>query len=125
MISFRNFFESTIPVFHGSPEIIDKFDMKKQISGYYPGFYTTSEKGKAESFGKHIYQFDIDPEKFYSLDNSKAADELKEIARISGYRVGSGSGHGETLYLKDKGYFGIKRGNEYILFQMPSSSAFF
>lgn len=106
----------SILVYHGSKTPIQAFDSTKHLSGYYPGFYTTSDKSRAESFGSNLYQMQIEPSKFYQISGSKA-DELKMIAKQAGFFVNNGSGSGESKYLHQQGYHGIQRGNEFIIFK--------
>ncbi len=116
MLSFLEF----LTVYHGSKVPVEKLDPSKQVSGYYPGFYTTSDEIRAATFGSHIFTLQIDPSKFYHLKDDKQAEMLKNEARQAGYYVNSGSGTGEVKYLKDQGYHGIRRGNEFIVFHRPS-----
>lgn len=108
-----------ILVYHGSKNNIQAFDSKNQVSGYYPGFYTTTDLNLAKSFGKILYSMTIDGSKFYQLSD---ADELKANARKAGYNTSSGSGYNDVKFLQDLGYQGIQRGIEYIIFN-PSLSA--
>ena len=119
MLSFRHFLES-LEVHHGTASPLVKWDKSKHLSGYYPGFYTTSDRGRATTHGANIYSFDVAHMRFFPLDTPKAADELKKEARRAGYFVNTGSGSGEVKYLTDQGYDGIKRGNEYIIFNPES-----
>ena len=111
-----NFIE-WLDVYHGSKTPLTQFDSKKQLSGYYPGFYTTSEEERAKSHGDNITQLTIYEDKFYSLDNPQKADELKDMAAKAGFRTSSASGYAEVQYLKQEGYAGIRRGNEFIVFE--------
>ncbi len=118
MLSFKNFIESQIVVYHASSEPIKKFDISKRRSGYYPGFYTTTKPEYAAEFGTHPHEFSIDSSKYYEI---KDADELKRQASLAGFRTNQGSGTGEVEYLKSLGYQGIKRGIEYIVFDPEST----
>lgn len=109
-----------IQVFHGSKNPILKFDIKKNLSGYYPGFYTSSSKDLAKRFGDIIYSMIIEEDKFYEITD---AEELKKKAREAGFNTTQGSGYPESKYLQADGYQGIKRGIEYIVFD-PSNSVF-
>ncbi len=115
MHSFKQFFESRLIVYHGTGGPIAGFDSKKQLSGYYPGFYTTIDREATSSYGTHVHEFDVTGLRFYPVD-SKASEELKKAAREAGFWVTSGSGRGEVDYLKSLGYDGIQRGHEYIIF---------
>jgi hypothetical protein len=104
-----------ISVYHGSKTPIEIFDNTKQISGFYPGFYTSYDKNKAQQWGQFIYEFKINPSLFFplTLDNMKQIDVL---AAKNGFGQTSGSGYPIAKYLKSLGYKGINRGTEYILF---------
>jgi len=108
---------SLIEVFHGTNNPLEIFNSKKQLSGYYPGFYVSSSKEKALAFGNNIYTFMLQPSKYYEINNEEDSKELKEIANKNGYRISMGSGSGESKYLRDIGYHGINRGIEYIVFE--------
>lgn len=108
--------ESEIEVYHGTNNVFSGFDSNKQQSGYYTGFYVTSSKNHALTFGNNIYTFALDPSKYYEINNDKAASELKNKAQNNGFNANIGSGSGEVNYLKNLGYHGIKRGIEYIVF---------
>lgn len=114
MLTFEQFLSETT-VYHGSRSPIDQWDSSKHFSGYYPGFYTFSDRDQATKFGNHVYAIDIDPSKFYSVTHLNA-DTIKKDARKAGFRVSGGSGAGEAEYLKSRGFEGIKRGMEYIIF---------
>jgi len=109
--------ESTIEVYHGTNNSLDRFDQSQQRSGYYPGFYASSLKENALTFGDNIYRFILQPSKYYEINNEHDSKILKEIASKNGYHVSMGSGFGESQYLKDIGYHGINRGIEYIVFE--------
>jgi len=116
---FRRFLlesEGRLIVFHGTHEPIKKFEGGKQVSGYYPGFYTTINRDHTANFGSYVHEFDITDLKFFTLSGGKDSDDLKQKARKAGYWTSAGSGYGEAQYLKDLGYDGIRRGNEYIIF---------
>jgi hypothetical protein len=96
-------------------------------SGYYPGvyFYTgkaAEDKVRDNKFaGKNVYKLDITGANLYKIDSPKKAEELKDeaekAAEKGGFIVTQGSGYGDVEYLKSKGYDGIKRGIEVILFE--------
>lgn len=110
-----------ITVFHGSKTPITHFDSKKHISGYYPGFYATSEEINAKNFGTNIYSMIIKDEKFYPLNNLEDSEDLKTSARKAGFLSTQGSGYQDVEYLKSIGYEGIRRGTEYIIFEPERS----
>jgi len=109
--------QSEIKVYHGTKDDLNGFNKSKQKSGYYPGFYVTSSKDMASTFGNNIYTFMLQPSKYYEINGNDDAEGLKNIAREKGYWVTSGSGSEESRYLKDLGKHGIKRGVEYIVFE--------
>jgi len=98
-------------------------------SGYYPGVYFYTGKGAEDNLrdnkfrGKNVYKIDITGANLYKLDSPEKSKELKDKAekasKESGYSfpVTQGSGYGDVEYLKSKGYDGIKRGIEVILFE--------
>ncbi|RTK96647.1 MAG: hypothetical protein EKK64_03420 [Neisseriaceae bacterium] len=106
-----------ITVFHGSKAPIANFDSKKNLSGYYPGFYTTSSEDKARTFGSILYSMLINDDKFYVLNDLQDSELLKKSARENGFLSTQGSGYQDVAYLKKIGYEGIKRGIEYIIFE--------
>lgn len=101
-------------VFHGSSKEIEAFDLSLQLSGFYPGLYTTTDIERAKSFGNIIHTLEITGD--YFLLTPELADILQ---KQSGH---SGSGSGVVQILKDQGYSGIQRGNEFIIFDMKSVS---
>lgn len=84
-----------------------------QKSGYYPGTYSATDVGMVEKFGSKKYQAEIDPSKIYQLTDSEA---LKTEAADAGFGRHSGNGTAEVEYLKSKGFEGLSRGKEIILF---------
>lgn len=101
----------------------------KTSSGYYPGVYFYTGPGAEEkvkgNFNKYknIYKLDITGAKLYNIESPEKAEKLKDEAyrasKESGYDfiVTSGSGYGDVQYLKMKGYDGIRRGIEVIIFE--------
>jgi hypothetical protein len=85
-----------------------------QKSGYYPGTYTSILKDDAATRG-NVHSAIIDINKIYNLDSSDA-DNLKDEARNQGFEHHLGNGASEVEYLKSKGFIGMRRGNEIILF---------
>jgi len=108
--------QSEITVYHGTNDVFEGFDSSKSQSGYYPGFYVTSSKDLASTYGSKIIYFTLQPSKYYEISNNKDAEDLKQKAKLEGHNVTIGSGYGECEYLKKIGYHGIKRGSEYIVF---------
>jgi len=105
-----------ITVYHGTNSPINSWDPSRQLSGYYPGFYTSSKLEYAKQHGaKYIYQLSVDESDFYSI-TSQNSDEVKKQAGRDGFQVFNGSGVGEVEYLKHQGYRGIRRGIEFIIF---------
>lgn len=87
-----------------------------QVSGYYPGTYSFTDKNDAEKWNKkNTYSTKIDINRIYNLDHGKA-DWLKSEARKLGFGHSNGNGSAEVQYLKSQGYIGMRRGNEIILF---------
>mgnify|MGYP000858132559 FL=1 len=84
-----------------------------QRSGYYPGTYTSTSEGKASEFGGNIFSTSVDPAKIFNLSDAEA---LKTEARDAGFEVRNASGNGEVEFLKSRGYYGMRRGSEVILF---------
>lgn len=113
-----------ISVFHGSDNPFEGFDPSKSESGYYTGFYVTSDINMSESFGHMIYEFKLTPSKYYYLPDNKASEDLKIDASKAGHNVNGGSGHGECEYLKSLGYHGIRRGKTYVVFDPETSLKF-
>ena len=113
-----------ILVFHGSKTPIQAFDSSKHLSGYYPGFYTTSDRELARWHGNNLYQMQIDSSKFYQLV-PRTANNLKVMAKQAGFYVNNGSGSGEAKYLASQGYHGIRRGTEFIIFQPEQTTVDF
>lgn len=109
-MNFSSWVESF--VYHGSQSPIDKWDSSRHVSGYYPGFYAWPERDWAAKHGKHVYELQIDDNQFYDL---KDGDDLKRQAKEAGF-YSPASGYQDVLYLKSRGYKGIKRGREYIVF---------
>jgi hypothetical protein len=107
-------------VFHASNDLFDRFDSKKQISGYYPGFYVSEDIEFVKSFGKIINQFILKRDNFFDMD-LESSESIKNEAREAGYDVRNASGWGESKYLLDKGYDGIRRGKELIVFNPEKS----
>lgn len=121
-MNFRAFLESTV-VFHGAKSKVEDWSKPQaQRSGYYPGVYAATDPELTKRFGSNLYGIEVDHDKFYDLSDPKAADELKREADRAGYPISQGSGWPESRYLKDKGYQGIRRGGEYIIFNpLPST----
>ena len=113
--------QSNTVVYHGTNERLTSFDGDKQQSGYYPGFYVTESKSLAETFGSLLYSFTIDKSKFYDLPDNKSANDLKDLVRSKGFFTTEGSGYGDVEYLKSIGYYGIKRGATYVVFEPQNS----
>jgi hypothetical protein len=95
-------------------------------SGYYPGVYFYTGKAAEDKLrdnfkGKNVYKLDITGANLYKIDSPKKAEELKDeawkAAEKGGYIVTHGSGYGDVEYLKSKGYDGIRRGIEVIIFE--------
>jgi hypothetical protein len=103
-------------LYHGTNEKFDGFYSGRQVSGYYPGFYVTTEEHVAQSFGSNVIKFISEPLKLYDINNEYDSEELKKKARLSGVYVSQGSGYPEAKYLENNGYDGIRRGEEIILF---------
>jgi hypothetical protein len=116
--------QNSLVVYHGSfsKEII--FDPRKQESGYYPGFYTTTNESLAKTYGAWIHQFSLDDSRFFDIESNIVADQVKQAARKAGFNTNAGSGHGDVEYLKSLGYEGIRRGIEYIVFNPKKSLKF-
>jgi hypothetical protein len=104
-------------VYHGSKEPFDGWNPEMQRSGYYRGFRTTTNRKTAETFGPHIVALLV-PEKarFYVVPNEITARALKAQARLQGFGFSQGSGHPESTYLETRGFAGIQRGEEFIIF---------
>ena len=114
---FKEYIGKSLTVYHGTKSPIERFDPSRQLSGYYPGFYTTSDEGRARTVhGQVVYSFEIDPERFFPIDRANE-DRVKAEAGRAGFRTSQGSGWGEVQYLKSQGYAGIRRGTEYIVFE--------
>lgn len=111
-MEFKSWLNETV-VYHGSKTPINQWDASKHMSGYYPGFYAWPDPVRAHEHGEHVYQLDVDDSQFYRLTDS---DELKTQAREAGFHPTQGSGYQDVAYLKDQGYRGLTRGNEYIVF---------
>ena len=111
---------SGVIVYHGSNEKFRGFDMDKQLSGYYPGFYVTTDKELSSTFGNFVYSFEL-LGRYYDLPDNTAAAILKDEARTAGHNVNEGSGYGECEYLKLVGYDGIRRGKTYTVFNPEKS----
>lgn len=86
---------------------------KGQKSGYYPGVYTSPDVDFVKQFGGKIFSTLISPEKIYQLQDG---DALKHEAASAGFGTHSGNGNAEVEFLKSKGYIGMGRGKEVILF---------
>jgi hypothetical protein len=107
--------DKTHKLYHGSKILFKDFDNSKQISGFYPGVYLAKNEKMASEFGKYIYEVEVRGS-FFEFDSPKHEDELlKESGRTS-------SGWLLAEKLKDQGYVGIKRGNEYIVFDSKKIS---
>ena len=105
-------------VYHGSRTPLDGFDMDKQSSGYYPGFYVTTSLDMTKDFGDMVYSFTLVGKTF---DLGREGDALKRDAMRAGFYVTQANGNGEVEYLKSLGYDAIKRGVEHIVFDPQSS----
>lgn len=108
--------EHNLVVYHGSEDKWKGFDNEKQLSGYYRGFYVTTDENIATQFGGNVNTFYAKSLNLYTLNNDQDANQLKQNARKEGYYVTEGSGYPESKYLEENGYDGIKRGKEIILF---------
>lgn len=104
----------SIKVYHGTNDKFDNFDKTKQKSGYYPGAYTTTDIASTKKFGSNLMEANIDAKKFYKIKDG--GDGLKAEASKAGFETKMANGNGEVEYLKSKGYEGIQRGNEFIIF---------
>lgn len=113
-LGFKHWLAEAV-VYHGTPEPLAGFNPKKQQSGYYPGFYTTSDPERARSHGGLIYSFQIEEDRYFAVTRDNA-EKLKQDAKLAGFWVNMGSGTGEARYLASLGYHGIRRGDEYIVF---------
>lgn len=111
-MNFKYWLEESV-VYHGSKSPIEKWDSSRHMSGYYPGFYAWPDPDEAMNHGQYVYELDVTDSSFYNLEDS---DELKQQARASGFPSTNGSGYQDVEFLKSLGYKGIKRGNEYIIF---------
>lgn len=120
MMKFKEWLLSETIVFHGTETPFAGFDKNKQLSGYYPGFYCTSEKNHAKVHGGLVYTGEINEEKFFEMKPGKE-DDLKMQARKAGFSYRMGSGSEECKYLQQLGYEGIKRGVVYIVFDPEKS----
>lgn len=101
--------------YHGSNQIITTLDLSFQKSGFYQGFYSTTDIERAKEFGSYLYEFTLAGEYFEILN----AEHGEKLTKESGH---SGSGMNVVKLLKDQGYSGIKRGNEYITFDPKTIS---
>jgi hypothetical protein len=103
--------ENTITTYHGTktPHEGD-YDLKHHKSGFYPGIYSTTDKSRAAEHGTHVYENRLHGKHFEIKDNKHAEALSKEAGGHSG------SGAPVARMLQDRGYTGIKRGNEYITF---------
>ncbi len=110
-MKFHHWLESF--VFHGSQLPIMSWDSSRHASGYYPGFYAWNDPNAAKRHGANVYELQIDDSAFYTITD---ADMLKREAKKAGFPSTNGSGFQDVQYLKSQGYKGIKRGNEYIIF---------
>ena len=95
---------------HGtkSPTDFGNFDMKHHASGFYPGVYTSSNSEEAAKHGRPVkvgFKGHL-----FEINGPKHAEQLHQ------YAGGGGSGHKLVQKLKEKGYHGIKRGSEHIIF---------
>ena len=97
-------------LYHGSnAENLKQFDLDYQKSGFYPGIYATSDEKRAKEFGKNIYEIKVDG-KFFEFDSREQEDQM---VQETGTR---GSGDSLVKKLEKDGFVGIKRGNEFIIF---------
>ena len=99
-----------ISVYHGSTEKLITFDPQKSKSGYYPGFYTTTNPSLSTTYGTFVHEYKLDPSKYFDIPNNKAANDIKTQAKKAGFNPNIGSGYGESEYLKSLGYQGIRIG---------------
>lgn len=104
--------------FHRSKTPIAKWDMRKQISGYYSGLYMYSDLNRGKKLGEYIYKFDLSNAKLYNeKDIEKNSKNLKIIANKLNLFITSGSGYWISKVLEYLGYDGIQRGEaEVVLF---------
>ena len=87
-----------------------------QRSGYYPGTYTSVNLEDTSEYGKNVFSTLIDSGRIYKFRDYKDGELLKEEARKHGFGYHSGNGYAEVEFLKSKGYIGLQRGTEIILF---------
>ena len=105
--------DDNVPVYHGTNEVFDKFDPKKGKSGWYHGIYTTSSPEGAKRHGKHIMPFHAHGHFFDMTGKPDLHDKLNKALGNAG---SGGSGYPVSRALQNKGYSGIKRGDEHIVF---------
>jgi hypothetical protein len=106
---FRKEREGAMTVYHGTKTQPDL----GQRSGYYPGSYHATTEQGAKEFGDNVSSRKVNPEKLFTVTDS---DKLKQEAKQAGFGYHSGNGQAEVEYLKSKGFEGMRRGNEVILF---------
>ena len=99
--------------YHGSKVKITEFSLDYQVSGFYRGIYSTTDKNRVQEFGGYLYQLTLSGEYFEIKD----AFHEEELIKKSGH---SGSGMRLVESLIEQGFVGIKRGNEYITFNPKS-----
>jgi hypothetical protein len=101
-------------LFHGSDEPFKGFREGAQVSGYYPGFYTSASRELAHSYGKNVTEFEVESIELVTL-GPKDGDELKKTASAMGHRVSQGTGAPEVAMLLSRGIKAIRRGMEVIV----------
>lgn len=109
---YRTSSNNLITIYHGT----DTEPGLGQRSGYYPGTYTLISKKDVTHHGANVYTAKIDLNKVYSITEETSAEQLKKEAATAGFGYHSGNGRAEVEYLKSKGFIGLRRGIEILIF---------
>jgi len=94
-------------------------DYKLSDDTYYKGIYFyigDNAKERASKNGGDIISVDISKAKLFTVDGNKDANKLKRLASHSGFDITEENGIGESIYLDEYEYDGIKKRFEVILF---------